>query len=103
MKRYLSSPPKKEYPEDVRLVHNFYPGPCDDPGADRPVNEGGFRVWITDEELGFDRRCYCGWLEGREHYGTNAAVDADGRHSKIERGNVVAYELADGVLRRVEG
>ena len=49
MRRYLSRAPKKDYPADVRIVHNFVPGPPDDPGADRVVSLGGFRVWITDE------------------------------------------------------
>jgi hypothetical protein len=56
MHRYLSSLPKREYPPEVRLVHNFYPGPLDDPGRDRPLREGGFRVWITDEPPEADLR-----------------------------------------------
>ena len=80
MRRYLSKRPKREYPEGVRIVHNFYPGPLADPGADRQPGDGGFRVWITDEldSPGAGRRCYCGWLDGREHYGTVASIDADG-------------------------
>jgi hypothetical protein len=72
VKRYVSKAPQRDYPEDVRIVHNFYPGPHDDPGRDRPLREGGFRVWITDEPTRGtnERRCYCGWLDGREHYGT---------------------------------
>lgn len=42
MRRYLSGIPRKEYPADVRIVHNFYPGPADDPGADRQINVDGF-------------------------------------------------------------
>ena len=82
MMRYLSHLPKKEYPAGIRIVHNFYPGPLDDPGRDRPLREGGFRVWITDEPIGSygdERRCYCGWLDGREHYGTVRVIDADGK------------------------
>jgi hypothetical protein len=82
MIRYLPRAPKREYPPDVRLVHNFYPGPHSDPGRDRAVGVGGFRVWITDEpisrETGNERRCYCGWLGGREHYGTVGYVDEKG-------------------------
>ena len=77
MRRSLPRTPKKEYPNGVRLVHNFYPGPHDDPGADRLVGLDGFRIWITDEP-GNDSRCYCGWLDGREHYGTAGRIDAVG-------------------------
>ncbi len=79
MKRYLSQIPRKQYPPDVRLVHNFFPGPAHDPGASRVVSDGGFRIWVTDEsppEL--EQRCYCGWLGGREHYGTVGIVNEDG-------------------------
>ena len=76
MKRYLSKSPKREYPEGVRLVHNFYPGPQDDPGADRQPGDNGFRIWVTDEEPdAAERRCYCGWLDGREHYGTVRIIE----------------------------
>jgi hypothetical protein len=81
MRRYLPRAPKHDYPEGVRIVHNFYPGPLDDPGRDRKVGLDGFRVWITDEPTGTygnERRCYCGWLDGREHYGTRAIIDARG-------------------------
>jgi hypothetical protein len=79
MRRYLARAPKRDYPEGVRLVHNFYPGPHDDPGRDRTVGLNGFRVWITDEPTEIERhRCYCGWLDGREHYGTRLIVTADG-------------------------
>jgi hypothetical protein len=87
-KRYLSRTPKKEYPEGVRLVHNFCPGPPNDPGADRMVGAGGFRIWVTDEtdeDVAADpkrlpvSRCYCGWLDGREHYGTRGYVEANGQ------------------------
>jgi hypothetical protein len=76
MRRYLSRAPKKDYPEGVRIVHNFYPGPYDDPGRDREFGLDGFRVWVTDEPNENERRCYCGWLDGREHYGTHAVIDA---------------------------
>jgi hypothetical protein len=84
MRRYLARAPKKEYPANVRLVHNFYPGPLDDPGRERTVGEGGFRVWITGEpkgSYGNERRCHCGWLDGREHYGTVHVIDAHGERA----------------------
>jgi hypothetical protein len=81
VRRYLVRAPKRNYPEGFRLVHNFYPGPHDDPGRDREVRLGGFRVWVTDEQPSEnERRCYCGWLDGREHYGTVAVIDARGAH-----------------------
>jgi hypothetical protein len=92
MQRYLSQTPRKEYPEGVRIVHNFYPGPHDDPGRDRGIEHGGFRVWVTDEPDATEtggwggRRCYCGWLGGREHYGTVTYIDAKG--NRVERGVV---------------
>src|SRR5262245_60476963 len=52
MIRYLSGVPRKPLPEGVRLVHNFYPGPDDDPGRDRKIGLNGFRIWITDEPPG---------------------------------------------------
>jgi len=33
----------------MRVVHNFYPGPHDDPGRNRRYGWDGFRYWITDE------------------------------------------------------
>lgn len=69
MRRYRS----KNVPEGARLVHNFYPGPLDDPGRDRLYGHNGFRYWITDEP-GRDQRCYCGWLGAREHYGTLGVI-----------------------------
>ena len=58
MLRYLARAPQREYPPDVRLVHNFYPGPHVDPGRDRPVGLNGFRGWITDERRRrFSSRC----------------------------------------------
>jgi hypothetical protein len=111
MRRYLAHAPRRAYSPDVRLVHNFYPGPRDDPGRDRKVNLNGFRVWITDEPPGsraptyftdvFDagdgseHRCFCGWLDGREHYGTVGYVDERG--NVTWRGEVVsARESKDG-------
>jgi hypothetical protein len=82
MRRYLARAPKKEYPKGVRIVHNFFPGPHDDPGRDRPVGFNGLRIWIIDDPPGSngnERRCYCGWLNGREHYGTLLVIDARGR------------------------
>lgn len=75
MHRYLTRAPKREYPEDVRIVHNFYPGPRDDPGRDRMLGLDGFRVWVTDEPNENERRCHSGWLGGREHYGTVAVIE----------------------------
>jgi len=63
-------------------VHNFFPGPPDDPGRDRPYGANGFRYWITDEPNPHERRCHCGWLGGREHYGTVATVNDKG---EVER------------------
>jgi hypothetical protein len=77
MIRHLSKTPSKQYPAGVRLVHNFYPGPADDPGRNRPLGAEGFRAWITDEPNDNERCCYCGWLDGREHYGTVGYVDAE--------------------------
>ena len=81
MRRYLPRTPKRKDPPDVRLVHNFYPGPRVDPGRDREIHLDGFRIWITDELPrsrpptfftdvfdagdGTEHRCYCGWLDGR--------------------------------------
>ena len=102
MKRYRSKQP----PEGARLVHNFWPGPADDPGRDRPYGVDGFRYWVTDEPPGsrppstftdvFDmgdgseHRCYCGWLDGREHYGTRYVDAAGDLHSGdvVRRGGV---------------
>jgi hypothetical protein len=78
VKRYLPSGGrvrKVDRPEGVRIVHNFYPGPHDDPGREREVGLNGFRVWITDEQQAEgEHRCYCGWLDGREHWGTVAVI-----------------------------
>ena len=86
MQRYLSQTPKKKYPPSVRLVHNFYPGPHDDPGRDRMVGAMGFRIWVTDEtiEQTNERRCYCGWL-GREHYGTVLTVNQKGETDDLRK------------------
>jgi hypothetical protein len=81
MRRYLSKAPRKDYPAGVRLVHNVYPGPPDDPGRDRDKGDWGFRVWVTDEPNPNEHRCYCGWLDGREHYGTVGYVDVEGRNA----------------------
>lgn len=65
----------------ARLVHNFPPGPPEDRGRDRPYGLEGFRYWVTDEppgSYGNEHRCYCGWLDGREHYGTRW-IDDEGR------------------------
>jgi len=78
MQRYLSRTPKRDYPEGMRIVHNFFPGPPGDRGADREIGWSGFRVWVTDEKDWGGHRCYCGWLGGRKHYGTRAYVKRDG-------------------------
>lgn len=70
MRRYRSKTTK----DGQRLVHNFYPGPPDDPGRNRAYGDTGFRFWITDEPNPNERRCYCGWLDGREHYSTVRAI-----------------------------
>jgi hypothetical protein len=86
MRRYLKKKPTREYPPEVRIVHNFYPGPLDDPGRNRTLGSDGFRAWITDEPYSHwaGRPCYCGWLDGREHYGTQWVIDAEGRASGLE-------------------
>jgi hypothetical protein len=76
MRSYLTYPPKA-LADGVRLVHNFYPGPDHDPGRHRRSGDDGFRYWITDEPPPpKERRCYCGWLDGCEHYGTLKVIDA---------------------------
>ena len=79
MRRSLPRTPKKEYPDGVRLVHNFYPGPHDDPGADRGL-VGGWTGSASGSPMSrvTTSRCYCGWLDGREHYGTAGRIDAVG-------------------------
>ena len=78
MQRFLRRAPKREFWPKVWLVHNFYPGPPDDPGRHRMIGLDGFRIWITDEADKLGHRCYCGWLDGREHYGTVSYVDEHG-------------------------
>jgi hypothetical protein len=77
MIRYLYSLPNGELGEGVRLVHNFPPGPPDDPGRNRELGADGFRAWLTDEPNPNMRRCFCGWLDGREHYGTVWIIEAE--------------------------
>jgi hypothetical protein len=77
MIKYRRKTVKPTDPPGVRLVHNFYPGPHDDPGRDRPYGLDGFRFWITDEPNEREQRCFCGWLDGREHYGTVRVIDSD--------------------------
>jgi hypothetical protein len=55
--------PKHDLPEGFRLVHNFFPGPA---GNDAPLAET------------VERHCHCGWLDGREHYGTVRVITAEG-------------------------
>ena len=38
----------------------------------------GFRAWVTDEPNENEKRCHCGWLDGREHHTTVGAIDAHG-------------------------
>jgi hypothetical protein len=79
MRSYLTRTPTKEYPDWVRLVHNFYPGAHDDdPGRKRLLAHVGFRAWATDEPSEQENACYCGWL-GREHFGTVGYVDVLGQ------------------------
>jgi hypothetical protein len=52
---------------ELRQVHNHYAG-----GAQ------GFKYWVTDEPNPLEHRCYCGWLDGAEHYGTVGWVDETG-------------------------
>ncbi len=78
MQRFLRRTPKREFWPKVWLVHNVYPGPPDDPGRHRMIGLDGFRIWITDEADKLGHRCHCGWLDGREHYGTVSYVDEHG-------------------------
>jgi hypothetical protein len=84
---HLDRVPKRDLPEGFRLVHNFFPGPPDDPGRDRVVGEGGFRIWRNDAPLATtgERRCYCGWLDGREHYGTVRVITGEGEDLPADR------------------
>jgi hypothetical protein len=54
-------------------------GPHTDPGKARQLGRDGFRIWITDEPDKWGQRCYCGWLDGRDHYGTVLVIDEAGR------------------------
>jgi hypothetical protein len=48
------------------------------------IGADGFRVWVTDEPVGqYERPCYCGWLDGREHFGTIAVIDAGGAIDRL--------------------
>jgi hypothetical protein len=78
MKQYRVKTLTKKHSHGTRIVHNFYPGPPDDPGRDRSYANGGFRYWITDEPSEGEQRCYCGWLDGRERYGTVGFVNSEG-------------------------
>jgi hypothetical protein len=47
VREYLSKTPKpRDYADEIRLVHNFPPGPKDDPGRDREFGLDGFRAWV---------------------------------------------------------
>jgi hypothetical protein len=61
-------------PAGSRVVHNFPPG-----RPNRRFGADGFRYWVTDESQG--QRCYCDWLDGREHYGTRHWLDI----ARVER------------------
>jgi hypothetical protein len=93
MIHYQRYPTEEQAAAGVRLVHNFCPGPPDDPGRARPYSEWGFRYWITDEPArsrppkfitdvldagGEEHRCHCGWRDGQEHYGTVGYADEHG-------------------------
>jgi hypothetical protein len=86
VKQYLTCTPSEPVPEGVYLVHNFYPGPPEDPGRDRELGLDGFRAFVCDaaELPAAAWRCDCGWL-GLEHYGTVRYVDKDGELRKHMR------------------
>jgi hypothetical protein len=83
MMHYRRKTIRPDDPPGARVVHNFYPGPLDDPGRSRPHGYNGFRYWVTDEPMG--HRCYCGWDNGREHYGTVSWVDVNRTARSINR------------------
>jgi hypothetical protein len=100
VRRYVRGTPKKHYPDGVRIVHNFFPGAQEDPGRDHVAGAGGFRVWVTDEPHHSERRCFCGWLGGREHYGTRATINEKGQTERlIPPGPDVAVNATDEELR----
>ena len=72
MMRYRRRTITANDPPGTRVVHNFPPG-----RPDRAYADGGFRYWVTDEPQG--HRCYCGWNDDGEHFGTVRWVDADGQ------------------------
>jgi hypothetical protein len=85
-------PPESETLEGDRLVHNFYPGPHDDPGLRHGGGLLGFRTpgvgfrwWLAYADDPLEERCHCGWLEGREHYSTGGHVDEDGVRRRDEK------------------
>lgn len=79
MKRYRTT----KVPEGARLVHNLFPGPSDDPGRCRAFGADGFRYWVTDEPDAMGNRCYCGWLDGREHNGTVHWINEKGEPQSL--------------------
>jgi hypothetical protein len=87
MRRYLNATPEQTYLEGIRVVHNFWPGPPEDPGQDRKLGANGFRVWVTDEPNENEKQCHCGWLNGREHFGTIGTVSSSGQ--RIWRGRAL--------------
>jgi len=55
------------------LVHNFLP-------HGRGHGVGGFRYWVTRErKTRIEKRCHCGWLDGRKHYGTLEVMNQKGK------------------------
>jgi hypothetical protein len=79
-------PPESEMPEGARLVHNHYPGSKSDPGLRRGDGllgfrtSPGFRWWVAnaDDPNPLEERCYCGWLDAREHFSTRGYLDESG-------------------------
>jgi hypothetical protein len=83
---------------ELRQVHNHYPGSSADPGRwngpERPTY--GFKFWVTDEPSENHHPCYCGWLDGREHFGTVGWVDEHGecwsKGRRVKDLPLVSYE-----------
>jgi hypothetical protein len=95
MRRYIPHIPRKQYGPEIRLAHNFCPGPYGNPGQDRSFGDGGFRYWITDEPLEStnEHQCFCGWScgsFGTTHYGTVAYIDENGTRKTPFHDQVIA-------------
>jgi hypothetical protein len=84
-------PAESEMLEGERLVHNHYPGWRGDPGLRRGDGllgfrpSPGFRLWVVKKDDPNEQRCYCGWLDGREHYSTRGYVDSAGIRQRDDR------------------